>query len=710
MRIFRTYPGNPYPLGATWDGSGVNFALFSENAEAVDLCIFEQAYGAPEVARLRMREQTDNVWHIYLPEARPGLMYGYRVHGPFAPLEGQRFNASKLLLDPYAKTTTGSVDWSDAMFGYPVQDESPDRDLEFDERDSAEGMPKSVVIESAFSWGDDRPPRTSWSDTVIYEAHVKGLTARHPELEANVRGTYAGLADHRIVRYLQDLGVTAVELMPVQQFVHDRHLLDRGLSNYWGYNTIGYFAPDPRYSASRSPGARVNEFKTMVKSLHQAGIEVILDVVYNHTAEGNQLGPTLSFRGIDNRAYYRLVPGNERYYMDYTGTGNTLNPLHSRSMQLIMDSLRYWVLEMHVDGFRFDLAAALARGLHETDRLSAFFEIIHQDPVLSQVKLIAEPWDVGAGGYQVGNFPVLWTEWNGRYRDTVRRFWRGDPGQLSDLGYRLTGSSDLYAHNGRAPTASINLVTAHDGFTLRDLVSYNDKHNEANGEGGQDGHNDNLSWNHGAEGETDDVSIEELRWRQMRNFMTTLLVSQGVPMILHGDEYGRTQRGNNNAYCQDNELSWMDWSLGPAQRQMLEWTRRMVEFRRRHPVFRRERYFQGRPIRGAGTKDIHWLKPDGTEMDDEDWQQADRTLGVLIAGAAADLIDGRGEPVRDDDMLLLVNSGDEEREYSLPLHVHRRSGWRLELDTARTAERGRALRARSYVLQPRSMAILSHRA
>ncbi len=503
LKEFRTYSGNPYPLGSTWDGGGVNFALFSENADRVDLCIFDRPYGAPEIARIRMREQTDNVWHVYLPEARPGMIYGYRVYGPYDPANGHRFNHHKLLLDPYARTTTGSIEWSEAMFGYPMESEGDDRDLEFDERDSAPGMPKAVVIESAFTWGDDKPPRTPWSDTVIYEAHVKGLTELHPELEPHVRGTYAALADHRIVSYLQELGVTAIELMPVHQFVNDKHLIDKGLSNYWGYNTIGFFAPDARYSASSAPGARVNEFKTMVKSMHQGGIEVILDVVYNHTAEGNHFGPTLSFRGIDNSAYYRLVPGDERYYMDYTGTGNTLNPLHPRAIQLIMDSLRYWVQEMHVDGFRFDLAAALARGLHEADRLSAFFEIIHQDPVLSQVKLIAEPWDVGAGGYQVGNFPVLWTEWNGRYRDAIRRFWRGDQGQVAELGYRLTGSSDLYAHNGRAPSASINFITSHDGFTLRDLVTYNEKHNMENGEGGQDGHNDNLSWNHGVEGETD---------------------------------------------------------------------------------------------------------------------------------------------------------------------------------------------------------------
>jgi glycogen operon protein len=708
LKEYRTYSGNPYPLGATWDGSGVNFALFSENAERVDLCIFDRPYGAPEVARIRIREQTDNVWHVYLPEARPGMIYGFRVYGPFDPANGHRFNHHKLLLDPYAKTTTGAIEWSDAMFGYPVENDEEDRDLAFDDRDNAAGMPKAVVIESAFTWGEDRPPRTPWSDTVIYEAHVKGLTKLHPELEPNVRGTYAGLADHRIISYLQDLGVTAIELMPVHQFVKDKHLIDKGLSNYWGYNTIGFFAPDPRYSASSAPGARVNEFKTMVKSLHWAGIEVILDVVYNHTAEGNQYGPTLSFRGIDNRAYYRLVPGDERYYVDYTGTGNTLNPLHPRAIQLIMDSLRYWVLEMHVDGFRFDLAAALARGLHEADRLSAFFDIIHQDPVLSHVKLIAEPWDVGAGGYQVGNFPVLWTEWNGRYRDAIRRFWRGDHDQVAELGYRLTGSSDLYAHNGRAPTASINFITAHDGFTLRDLVSYNEKHNEDNGEGGLDGTNDNLSWNHGAEGETHDQAINDLRWRQMRNLMTTLLVSQGVPMILHGDEFGRSQGGNNNAYCQDNETSWMKWHLTPRERQMLVWTKLVVKLRRDHPVFRRRRYFQGRPIRGAGVKDIYWIQPDGTEMNDETWSDDDQAIGVYIAGAAADLLDERGDPARDDNILILLNSHDEDIEFTLPPQGRRRSGWRIEVDTARPLERRRAVRGTAYRLERRSIAVLSH--
>jgi glycogen operon protein len=706
MRELAVYPGNPYPLGATWDGAGVNFAIFSENAEAIDLCLFDRPYGAGETVRVRLTEQTGDVWHCYLPEARPGWMYGYRVHGPYDPANGHRFNPSKLLLDPYAKSTTGPLEWSDAMFGYPLDSASDDRDLEFDERDSAPGMPKAVVIEAAFSWAEDRKPRTRWNDTIIYEAHVKGMTVLHPNLQPDQRGTYAGLCDNRVIEYLQRLGITAVELMPVHQFVHDKHLLDKGLRNYWGYNTLNFFSPHPSYASSRAPGGRVNEFKTMVKALHQAGIEVILDVVYNHTAEGNHLGPTLSFRGIDNKAYYRLVGGNERYYNDYTGTGNTLNPMHPRSMQLIMDSLRYWVQEMHVDGFRFDLAAALARGFHEADRLSAFFEIILQDPVLSQVKLIAEPWDVGEGGYQVGAFPVLWTEWNGRYRDAVRRFWRSDDGQVGELAYRLTGSSDLYAHNGRRPTASINFVTAHDGYTLRDLVSYNEKHNEANGEGNADGHNDNLSWNCGVEGDTDDKAVLALRARQMRNFMTTLILSQGVPMILHGDESGRTQRGNNNAYCQDNEVSWLSWDLTPDQEAMLDWTSFLIRLRKEHPVFRRRGYFQGRPIRGV--TDILWLKPDGTEMSDEDWDSNDALLGVRIAGMASDWIDEKGNAVVDDSILVLLNSSDSATEFTLPAPEGGALHWFVQLDTNDPDERSRPMAGPTYRVEARSMTVLSH--
>jgi isoamylase len=683
LRQQPTFPGRPYPLGATWDGSGVNFALFSEDAESVELCIFDMAYGAPEVERIRVREQTDFVWHVYLPEARPGMMYGYRVYGPYDPANGLRFNGNKLLIDPYAKATTGPIEWSDNMFGYPVSSRRRDRDLMLDESDSAPGMPKGVVIEPAFSWGDDRAPKVPWHDTVIYEAHVKGLTELHPQLAVERRGTYAALGDHRVIHYLKQLGVTAVELMPVHQFVNDKRLVDVGLTNYWGYNTVGFFAPDPRYSTAVGPGGRVNEFKTMVHTLHREGIEVILDVVYNHTAEGNHLGPTLSFRGLDNRAYYRLMQDDERFYMDYTGTGNTLNVRHPRVLQLIMDSLRYWVLEMHVDGFRFDLASALARELHDVDKLSAFFDIIHQDPVLSQVKLIAEPWDVGEGGYQVGNFPVGWTEWNGKYRDTVRRFWRGDPGVVPDLAYRLTGSSDLYAPGGRRPYASINFVTAHDGFTLRDLVSYNEKHNEANGEGSRDGSDDNLSWNMGAEGETDDAEVRALRRRQIRNFLATLMLSQGVPMLLHGDEVGRTQRGNNNAYCQDNEISWLDWERDEWQDELLNWTQRLTKLRSEHVLLRRRDYFQGRAIRRAGVKDIYWLRPDAEEMEDETWFDAEvRCLGMLLPGPAADLTDEEGLPSIDDTLLLLVNASEEEISFTLPDVVGRRY-WELALDSAK---------------------------
>ena len=683
MRQQPTLRGQPYPLGATWDGSGVNFAIFSEDAEAIDLCIFTQAYGAPEVERIRLREQTDFVWHVYLPEARPGMLYGYRVYGPYDPKHGLRFNPNKLLLDPYAKSTTGMVEWSDAMFGYPYAFPEPDRDLHFDESDSAAGMPKGVVIEPAFSWGDDRAPKVPWHDTVIYEAHVKGLTYLHPDLSPEIRGTYSALCDARMIDYLRDLGVTSLELMPVHQWINDKQLADKGLVNYWGYNTVSYFVPDPRYGVSRRSGDRVNEFKTMVRTLHRAGIEVILDVVYNHTAEGNHLGPTLSFRGIDNRAYYRLKPNDERYYTDYTGTGNTLNMRSPRVLQLIMDSLRYWVLEMHIDGFRFDLAAALARELHEVDKLSAFFDIVHQDPVLSQVKLIAEPWDVGEGGYQVGNFPVGWTEWNGKYRDTVRRFWRGDKGVVADLAYRLTGSSDLYAHTGRRPYASINFVTAHDGFTLRDLVSYNQKHNEANGEGNGDGSGENLSWNCGIEGETADEAVNSLRRRQMRNFLAMLFFSQGVPMLLHGDEVGRTQGGNNNPYCQDNEISWLSWQREPWQDLLLDWTKRLVKLRREHVLLRRQDYFRGGPIRGAEVKDIYWLLADGAEMTESAWRDPElRSMAVLLPGASVEPRDDAGMRLMDDTLLMLMNASEKEQRFVLPATAGRRH-WEMALDSSK---------------------------
>lgn len=712
MKRFATQPGFPYPLGATWDGSGVNFALFSENAEHVELCIFDRPYGAQEVARIPMREQTDFVWHVYLPEARPGLMYGYRVYGPYRPDEGLRFNPNKLLLDPYAKAVTGPVLWSEAMFGYDAAANDADAatiDLRMSTLDSAPGMPKAVVVEPAFSWGDDRRPAIPWHDTLIYELHVKGFTIACPDLPEELRGTYAGLAHRETIRYLKSLGVTAVELMPVHFFVDDWHLLRRGLRNYWGYNTIGFFAPDPRYAAF-GPETVVDEFKTMVRTLHRAGIEVILDVVYNHTAEGDHLGPTLSFRGIDNQAYYRLVPGEPRRYMDFTGTGNTLNMLHPRTIQLIMDSLRYWILEMHVDGFRFDLASALARELYEVDRLSAFFEIIHQDPVISQVKLIAEPWDLGEGGYQVGNFPVGWAEWNGKYRDNVRRFWRGDPGQVGELGFRLTGSSDLYAHNGRRPYASINFVTCHDGFTLYDLVSYERKHNEANGEENRDGTDANWSENFGVEGDTEDEGILRARFQQMRNFIATLFLSQGVPMLLHGDETARTQRGNNNAYCQDNEISWMPWQWNERQRALLDWTRRVVALRKRNPVLRRRGFLQGRPAQN-GEKDVAWLREDGHELCDADWSDPERrVLGLWLSGAAADLVDREGRPITGDTLVILFNASRKAVAFHLPPAPEGRL-WSLVLDSARPElQEGIATYPGGavYPLAPRSLAVLEH--
>src|SRR5450759_936594 len=579
------WPGQPYPLRATLDGEGVNFALYSEHAEKVELCLFDSS-GKRETLRVQIREQTDMVWHGYLPEIRPGQLYGYRVYGPYAPEQGHRFNHHKLLLDPYGKQVQGTIRWSDAHFGYRVGHKQ--EDLSFDRRDDAVGMPKNRVIDSAFTWESDAPPKTPWHDTLIYELHVKGFTMCHPDVPAHLRGTYQGLATAPVIEHLTRLGVTAIELMPVHSFLDDRRLTERGLRNYWGYNSIGFFALEPRYLATNS----IYEFKTMVKTLHSAGLEVILDVVYNHTAEGNHLGPTLSLKGIDNPTYYRLVQDNPRYYMDYTGTGNSLNVRHPQALKLIMDSLRYWVTEMHVDGFRFDLASTLARELHEVDRLSAFFDIIHQDPLLSEVKLIAEPWDLGEGGYQVGNFPVLWAEWNGRYRDTMRRYWKGDEGQVTDLAFRLAGSSDLYQNDGRRPSASINFVTSHDGFTLRDLVSYNEKHNEANREDSKDGSNDNYSWNCGVEGPSDTPEVIALRNQQQRNFLAALFLSQGVPMICGGDEVGRTQMGNNNPYCQDNEISWFDWKLTDRERQLLDFTRRMIRLRREEPVLRRRQFFQ----------------------------------------------------------------------------------------------------------------------
>jgi glycogen operon protein len=700
--ITAVWPGQPYPRGATWDGEGVNFSVFSAHAGKVELCIFD-ASGRREVQRIELRERTDDMWHAYLPEARPGLLYGYRVHGPYEPAKGHRFNPHKLLIEPYAKHIQGELKWSDAHFGYRVGHQKAD--LSFDKRDNAAGMPKCRVVDPAFTWGDDRPPRTPLHDTVIYELHVRGFTKRHPDIPPALRGTYAGIATAPAIDHLQRLGVTAVELMPVHAFVDDRHLLDRGLRNYWGYNTIGFFAPDMRYSAT----GRISEFKTMVKALHSAGIEVILDVVYNHTAEGNHLGPTLSFRGIDNASYYRLSPEDPRYYMDFTGCGNTLNLQNPRVLALLMDSLRYWVLEMHVDGFRFDLASALARELFEVDRLGSFFDTIGQDPVLSQVKLIAEPWDVGAGGYQVGNFPPGWNEWNDKYRDSVRAYWKGDEGMIGEFARRFTGSADLYEASGRKPHASVNFVTAHDGFTLEDLVSYNEKHNEANGEDNRDGHDNNRSWNCGAEGPTAEPGVNALRRHQKRNLVATLLLSQGIPMLLAGDEFGHSQKGNNNAYCQDNDLSWLDWNLNDEQQSFLDFVAHMVQLRRQHPVFSRRRFLQGRPVRD-GIKEVAWLRPDGQEMTQHEWDMPfTRCVGVYLAGAAIQRVDRRGRPVRDDNFLVLFNAHHEAIPFILP-EFHAGCGWLSVLDTASDAKpfELRAFAAKSqYSLQGRSVAVLT---
>jgi isoamylase len=697
--VSAVWPGEAYPRGSTWDGEGVNFSLFSANAEKVELCLFDPT-GRHELQRIDVRERTDDNWHVYLPEARPGLLYGYRVHGPYEPEQGQRFNPHKLLIEPYAKHLQGPLIWSDAHFGYRTGNAKAD--LSFDRRDSASGTPKCRVVDSAFTWGDDRPPRIGWHDTVIYEAHVRGMTIRHPEVPPHLRGTYAGLVSAPIIDHLMRLGITAIELMPVHAFVDDRHLLEKGLRNYWGYNTLGFFAPDMRYSAT----GRISEFKTMVKVLHSAGIEVFLDVVYNHTAEGNQLGPTIAFRGIDNASYYRLSPENPRYYTDFTGTGNTLNLQHPRVLQMLMDSLRYWVLEMHVDGFRFDLASALARELHDVDRLGSFFDTVGQDPVLSQVKLIAEPWDVGSGGYQVGNFPPGWNEWNDKYRDTLRGYWKGDAGLMSEFARRITGSPDLYEASGRKPNASINFVTAHDGFTLEDLVSYNEKHNEANGEENRDGHNENLSWNCGVEGPSDDPQVLGLRRRQKRNLLASLLLSQGVPMILGGDELSRTQSGNNNAYCQDNELSWSDWNLDERRSEFLDFVTRIVMLRREHPVFGRRRYVRADTLTPEGLKEIIWLTPHASEMTESDWQQGfARCLGVYLAGGAIERRGHRGQLIKDSNFLLLFNAHHEMIPFRIAPELASKI-WCTVLDTAEDdafAERRPPL---EYPLQGRSLVLL----
>jgi isoamylase len=697
----QVWPGSSYPLGATYDGMGTNFSLFSEIAERVELCLFDDA--GRETA-ITLPEVDGFVWHGYLPNIGPGQRYGYRVHGPYDPGSGLRCNPHKLLLDPYAKAVDGKVDWHPSLFSYEF--DRPDRR---NDDDSAPFLPKAVVINPYFNWGTDRPPARPYNETVIYEAHVKGLTFLNRNIPLEMRGTYAGLSHPAMIEHFLKLGVTAVELMPVHQFVHDHSLRQRGLRNYWGYNTIGFLAPDAAYSSSGTSGQQVQEFKAMVRDLHEAGIEVILDVVYNHTAEGNHLGPTLSMRGIDNASYYRLVDGQPEYYMDYTGTGNTLNVRHPHTLQLIMDSLRYWVLEMHVDGFRFDLAATLAREFYDVDRLSAFFDLVQQDPTVSQVKLIAEPWDVGPGGYQVGNFPPQWTEWNGKFRDTVRDFWRGEPATLGEFAARISGSPDLYEHSSRRPVASINFVTAHDGFTLRDLVSYNEKHNEANGEGNRDGESHNRSWNCGVEGETDDLEIIELRAQQRRNFLATLFLSQGVPMLLHGDETGRTQRGNNNGYCQDNDITWLDWAQ--VDEELLRFTTQVSQLRREHPVFRRRRFFDGRPVRrgaGAPLPDIAWFTPDSREMSEEDWEAGfGKSVAVFLNGEGIPDRNARGERVVDDSFIMIFNAHDGSIDFTLP-PPEWGAKWEIVLDTAtpQLAEPAPAAAQSLLTIEARSLCVL----
>jgi glycogen operon protein len=706
----RVWPGRSYPLGATWDGAGVNFALFSEHATKVELCLFDSVEAEHESLTIPLREHTDQVWHAYLPDVLPDQLYGYRVHGPFDPAKGHRFNPAKIVLDPYAKAIGRDLKWDDSLFGYQIGDAGAD--LSLDPRDNAAFCPLASVVDTAFTWGDDRPPRKPWHKTLIYEAHVKGLTKRHPEVPEKLRGTYAGVSSEAAIQHLLSLGVTAVELMPVHHHIDDRHLLEKGLSNYWGYNTLAFFAPDLRYATAQEPRQAVPQFKMMVRALHAAGIEVILDVVYNHTAEGNQMGPTLSMRGIDNACYYRLSPQDPRYYMDFTGCGNSLNMTHPRVLQLIMDSLRYWVLEMHVDGFRFDLASTLARELFEVDRLGAFFDIIHQDPVLSQVKLIAEPWDVGPGGYQVGNFPAGWTEWNGKYRDAVRKFWKGDGGQVSEFATRLAGSSDLYQQSGRAPYASINFVTCHDGFTLEDLVSYNQKHNEANGENNRDGADDNNSWNCGAEGPTDDPNVLALRERQKRNLISTLFFSEGVPMLHGGDELSQTKKGNNNTYCQDNELNWLSWDLDARAQGFLDFVRKITRFWHEQPVFQRRKFFQERRIRGTDIKDISWFNPSGHEMSDEDWGAGfAKCLGVRLAGDLIGDVDERGEAIVGETLLLLLNAHHEPIEFILP-ETRPEHHWERMLDDALLAGDGELVVLHGgdkYQLQGRSVVMLRTR-
>ncbi|WP_129627975.1 glycogen debranching protein GlgX [Candidatus Oscillochloris fontis] len=703
------FPGRPYPLGASWNGDGVNFAIFSAHATRVDLCLFDSPTALRESVRLTLPERSEHIWHGYVPGLEPGQLYGYRIYGPYNPQQGHRFNPHKLLIDPYARALSGTIQWDKAMYGYRV--DSPYSDLTIGKRDSAPYIPRSVVIDPRFDWGDDTRPDTSYRKSVIYELHVKGFTQQHPDVPPALRGSYAGLASAPVIAYLKELGVTAVELLPIHQFVNDQHLVDHGLTNYWGYQTINFFSPDGRYASQGSLGKQVNEFKQMVKALHAAGIEVILDVVFNHTGEGNQLGPTLSFRGIDNVSYYRLVPEEQRYYMDYTGTGNTLNLMHPRVLQMVMDSLRYWVTEMHVDGFRFDLARALVRGAHDGDRPSAFLDVVKQDPTLAGVKLIAEPWDIGPDGYWVGGFPAPWAEWNGKYRDNIRSFWKGDQAQAPEFASRFLGSSDLFQHNGRRPYHSVNFITAHDGFTMRDLVSYNEKHNEANGERNRDGDNHNNSWNCGVEGPTDDPKIQELRMRQMRNLLATLIFSQGTPMLLAGDERGRTQQGNNNAYCQDNPISWVDWSPDPDAEELLAFTKKLIELRKRHLILRRRSFFRGSINPTGAEYDVEWLSPDGQEIGPELWHNPDlRCIGLLLNGKVMYEYNREGRPVRDDVLLMLFNADHAPVPFILPDWPDD-PVWEVLIDTADPEGNGdRAPSSEIYHLQARSLVLLRERA
>ena len=706
MEKIKTWPGKPYPLGAKYDGLGVNFALFSENAQGVDLCLFDNE--GNETNRIKVIERTHNSWHVYVPGIKPGQQYGYRVHGPYDPENGHRFNPNKLLIDPYAKALNGVGRWNNALFGYEIGDEK--EDLSFSESDSEPYMPKCIVIDEVFDWDGDTPLKIPLNKTIIYETHVKGMTKRLSKIPEEIRGTYSGLAHPEMIKYLKDLGINAVELMPVHQFTNDKHLVDNGLTNYWGYNSINFFSPHPAYCATGCQGEQVNEFKNMVKELHKAGIEVIIDVVYNHTGEGSQMGPTVSFRGIDNSSYYRLVEDDRRFYMDYTGTGNTLNSVHPTILRLIMDSLRYWVTEMHVDGFRFDLATALAREFSDVDKWGSFFDVLHQDPVLSQTKLIAEPWDIGENGYHVGNFPAGWMEWNGRYRDTIRDFWRGEDETLPEFANRITGSSDLYLDDWRRPVASINFITAHDGFTLRDLVSYNQKHNEANKEDNRDGESHNRSWNCGVEGETDDENIIRLRKKQMRNLLTTLFLSQGIPMMLAGDERGQTKKGNNNTYCHDNELTWIDWEN--TDEELLEFVSRLIKFRLNHPVFCRTKWFKDERLKGRHVKDIEWFLPEGNTMSEEDWNTATaKSVGVFLAGEGIHSRDNTGNLITDDSFYLMFNGSDDEVVFKLPGKEYG-NPWRKVVDTHEgyISEEGKdeSGAKQNVIAEPRSVVLFKH--